>query len=124
MRTSIFIISLILFTSCVTGQTEFKIISKQDLKEVLSTTKEEAQLVDVRTKEEFDQGAIKGAVLIDFWGPTFLSKATQELDKNKPVYLYCKVGGRSSKAAKLLVKEGFTEVYSLQGGYSDWIKKK
>lgn len=118
----IFVLSIVMmFTSCVEGQTTYKNISKQDLKEVLKTTKE-VQLVDVRTEAEFNQGAIKGAVLIDFWSPTFLSKITEELDKNKPVYLYCKVGGRSSKAAKMLIKEGFAKVYSLQGGYSDWIK--
>lgn len=106
--------------SCTKGQTTFKNISKKELKEVL--TKENVQLVDVRTKAEYDRGAIEGAVLISFWSDDFLSKVTLKFDKNKPIYLYCKIGVRSSNAAKVLAKEGFTKVYSLQGGYSNWIR--
>jgi rhodanese-related sulfurtransferase len=118
----IFVLTIILmFTSCAEGQTAYKDISKQDLDKVLKGG--HAQLVDVRTAAEYQQGFIKGAVLIDFWSEGFLSKVTQKFDKNKPIYLYCKVGGRSSKAAKLLADNGFKIVYSLDGGYTDWIKE-
>ncbi|MFY0602803.1 MAG: rhodanese-like domain-containing protein [Flavobacteriaceae bacterium] len=122
MKSLTFSIVILLFTSCLSGQTKFKNISKQDLEEALKLSK--IQLVDVRTQAEFDKGFIAGASLINFWEDDFLSKVTQKFDKNKPIYLYCKVGGRSSKAAKILVKEGFKEVYSLEGGYSNWIKTK
>lgn len=120
MRAVLLSIALI-FVSCTEAQIAFKNISKQDLQEVLK--KEMVQLVDVRTQSEFDQGAIKGAVLVDYWSEGFISKISKQFDKTKPIYLYCKVGGRSSKAAKLLVESGFKEVYSLEGGYSEWSKK-
>jgi rhodanese-related sulfurtransferase len=43
------------------------------------------------------------------------------LDKTKPVYTYCHVGGRSSAAAKWLTEKGFT-VYNLVGGITAWQK--
>lgn len=112
---------LVICTSCAEGQTTFKNISKQELQKVLSK-ESNVQLVDVRTPSEYQNGAIKGAILIDFWGDGFLSKVTKQFDKQKPIYLYCKVGGRSSKAAQLLVNNGYKIVYSLEGGYSDWLK--
>jgi len=45
------------------------------------------------------------------------------LDKNKPVYVYCAVGGRSATAAKILSDMGFTEVYDLEGGIINWEEK-
>lgn len=120
MRALVLVVVL-LCTSCVEGQRSFKNISKQDLQKVLRE-KSTVQLIDVRTQDEYDRGSIKGAVLFNYWSEGFLSRITEQFDKNKPIYLYCKVGGRSSKAAQLLVKNGFKKVYSLDGGYSDWIK--
>jgi len=77
---------------------------------------ENSQLVDVRTPKEFEQGHIEGAKLIDFYSENFKEKI-QQLDKATPVYLYCRSGGRSGKASKLLVELGFKEIYDLKGGY-------
>ena len=66
-----------------------------------------AQLIDVRTPVEYDSGHIEGAVnynIID--SETFLSQISV-LDKNQPVYVYCKMGGRSNRAAQLLKEHGF-----------------
>jgi len=79
----------------------------------------EVQLVDVRTPEEFALGAIKGAKLITV-DDTFIQKANQRLDKNKPVYVYCKAGGRSNKAADLLAADGYNKIYDLLGGVMSW----
>jgi rhodanese-related sulfurtransferase len=42
------------------------------------------------------------------------------LDKEIPIYLYCRSGGRSNKAARQLISLGFKEIYDLQGGYLGW----
>ena len=42
------------------------------------------------------------------------------LDKKKPVYVYCAVGGRSAKASKVLQESGFKTVYNLLGGFNGW----
>ena len=43
-----------------------------------------------------------------------------KLDKNKELYIYCKSGNRSGKAARKLKELGFTKVYDLRGGISNW----
>ncbi len=78
-------------------------------------------LVDVRTPGEFSEGYIEGAKNIDFNSPSF-QEELGKLDKNKPVYVYCAVGGRSARAMSVMVDMGFTEVYNLIGGYGGWIR--
>lgn len=77
------------------------------------------QLVDVRTSAEYQAGHIGDAANIDYLAEDFKQKI-QTLNKNQPVYVYCQVGGRSSKAAKAMQALGFREIYDLQGGYMAW----
>jgi len=99
-------------------------ISKVDVvafKEAILTNSE-IQLIDVRTPKEYEEGHIENAVLIDFFLEDFSTKI-QELDKDKPVYLYCKSGGRSGKSSKILAELGFTEIVDLKGGFMAWSKQ-
>ncbi|KGO90253.1 thioredoxin domain-containing protein [Flavobacterium suncheonense] len=105
------------FSNCSKGQnvvtvpvTEFETKLK---------TVENAQLIDVRTPDEFSEGALANAKNIDWNGNNFESEANK-LDKSKPVFVYCLVGGRSKKAAYKLHEMGFTEVYDMEGGYIKW----
>ena len=68
-------------------------------------------LLDVRTPQEFSTGHIKGALNINFSAPDFASKI-DELDKSATYLVYCKVGGRSSKAMKLMQEKGFKKVFN------------
>jgi rhodanese-related sulfurtransferase len=81
--------------------------------------KEDGQILDVRTPEEWETGVIKGAIKINFFDETF-KRQLGKVDKTKPVYVYCKAGGRSTKAAKQMEKMGFTTVYNLLGGMGAW----
>jgi len=85
-------------------------------------TKKDVQLIDVRTPAEFKEGYIENAILIDFKAENFKTKV-QELDKNKPVYLYCRSGKRSASASTILKDLGFKEIVDLEGGYLAWSKK-
>jgi rhodanese-related sulfurtransferase len=85
--------------------------------------KEGVQLVDVRTPNEYSKGYIKNAILIDFFENNFKDISTKKLDKSKPVYLYCRSGGRSARAAKMYKDAGFTKVYNLLGGINAWSAK-
>ncbi|GGW28404.1 rhodanese-like domain-containing protein [Arenibacter certesii] len=78
------------------------------------------QLVDVMTKEEFMNGHIEKAVNLDIFNATNFIKACEKMDKDKPVYLYCRSGARSQKAAKKLINMGFEKVYDLKGGFLRW----
>ncbi len=82
----------------------------------------DVQLVDVRTAKEFQEGKIGSAINIDVNEPTFTTHALQ-LDKTKPVYVYCRSGKRSEKAAQSLMDMGFNKVYSLKGGLLKWEKR-
>lgn len=78
------------------------------------------QLVDVRTAREYRSGHIKNALNIDFFDAANFNKSFGKLDKNKPVYLYCRSGARSKNAARKLLAMGFSEIYDLKGGYQRW----
>lgn len=82
--------------------------------------KENAQLVDVRTPDEYKDGHLKGSKLMDWNNQQAFLNGTKGLDKSKPVYVYCLAGVRSLKAAEWLSKNGFAQVYSLEGGIKAW----
>jgi rhodanese-related sulfurtransferase len=77
------------------------------------------QLIDVRTPEEYKAGHLKGATNIDFYATDFAARM-KKLDANKPVLVYCAVGGRSGSAASKLSGMGFKQIYDLQGGIRAW----
>lgn len=104
------------FINC-TSQEGVKSISTIELKLLLE--KEDIQLIDVRTPEEIEQGFIETAKFTNFFDHDFYIKVTKQLDKRKPVYLYCRSGARSSKSAKILQEKGF-KVYNVIGGYNQW----
>lgn len=80
---------------------------------------EGAQLLDVRTKEEWNEGHLKGATLVTVTEEGFLEKAKAKLDPKKPVVVYCRSGKRSAMATEQLRAAGFT-VYDLNGGITAW----
>lgn len=84
---------------------------------------ENAVLVDVRTPNEIADGKIEGALEFDFYADDFKSKIV-ELDKDKEYFMYCRSGNRSGQASKFMVKNGFTKVYNLKGGYMAWSANK
>ena len=69
------------------------------------------QLLDVRTREEFDEGHIAGATLIDVNDSTFVEQAMAVIDKQRPVAVYCRSG--------LLTSQG-CQVTNLAGGVMAW----
>ena len=116
MNHRIGIIALFFVQSCIAPRAEpasalnlsaFELESKNGL------------LVDVRTESEVADGMIATAKHVDFYGPNFLSEM-EALGKNKPLYLYCRSGGRSAKALEMLKAAGFTRVHHLEGGFMAW----
>ena len=78
-----------------------------------------AQLLDVRTPEEFAEGHIGGAMNIDWKADGFAEKAQALLAADSPVMVYCRSGRRSAAAASALEKLGF-KTYNLKGGIVAW----
>ncbi|HRH33703.1 MAG TPA: thioredoxin domain-containing protein [Catalimonadaceae bacterium] len=81
-----------------------------------------AQVLDVRTPAEFATGHLSKAINLDYYSADFESKLGQ-LSREKPVFVYCKVGGRSHDAATLMRKMGFKQVLELDGGIMKWTSK-
>lgn len=88
-------------------------------------------LLDVRQAEEYEKGNIPGSVLLSrgelefkiskesFWEEMFLYSPLPE----EEIVVYCKTGGRGALAAESLQKLGFSNVYSLEGGYEAYQAK-
>lgn len=77
------------------------------------------QLLDVRSQEEYDEGHIAGAKLVDVNDTAFVDKAMAVLDKQRHVAVYCRSGRRSARAALLLCEQGY-RVTNLGGGVIAW----
>ncbi len=109
-------------TAQTAGKQEQAIAKNVDVAEFEKLIKSgKGQLVDVRTPGEFNRGYIEGAKNINI--ADNFAENIQKLDKNKPVYVYCAVGGRSSQAMRMMHQMGFKEVYNLMGGYNAWAKQ-
>jgi thioredoxin 1 len=109
--------------SCSNGQksVEKTNLSELEFSEKMTLLKDE-QLIDVRTPEEFSGGHLENATNIDWNGNSFKEQVAK-LDKSKPVMIYCLSGGRSSAAAAEMRKNGFKEVYEMNGGMMAWRSK-
>ncbi|OIO71842.1 MAG: pyridine nucleotide-disulfide oxidoreductase [Zetaproteobacteria bacterium CG_4_9_14_3_um_filter_49_83] len=75
------------------------------------------QLIDVRTADEFGLGSIPTARNIDV---NQLRERFDELDRNKPVVIFCQIGLRGYLAYRMLIQHGFTRVQNLSGGYKTY----
>jgi len=75
-------------------------------------------VLDVRTPEEFSEGYIPGAVNVDY--NNNFERTMAPMDKSQTYLVYCQVGGRSSKATEWMIRNGFTSVYNMKGGFRAW----
>jgi rhodanese-related sulfurtransferase len=115
---------LFLFQSCASPAQEKEVQSLPIELEVSEASELIAQgdllLLDVRTPGEVSQGYIEGAQNINISTWEEFKAGVDKLDKTEPVMVYCRVGGRSHKAAVYLVESGFTQVYDIKGGILAW----
>ncbi|MEK4147356.1 rhodanese-like domain-containing protein [Robertmurraya sp. FSL W8-0741] len=79
-----------------------------------------AQLIDVREPNEFEAGHILGARNIPL---SQMKMRMKEIRPDKPVYLYCQSGMRSSRAAQTLHRKGYKDLSQLKGGFKRWTGK-
>ncbi|HSD06561.1 thioredoxin domain-containing protein [Flavobacterium sp.] len=103
--------------SCI-SQTAVQTIDVTSYSKKINETPK-AQILDVRTPEEYATGHIENSDNVNWLSDSFVSR-TDKYDKTKPVFVYCKSGGRSLKASEKLAELGFTTVYNLDGGMLKW----
>lgn len=80
---------------------------------------EDLVILDVRTPEEFAQGHLEGAVLVDFYDDDF-AEQIGGLDPDVPYLMYCRSGNRSGQTATIMEQLGFTDVADVDGGILSW----
>ena len=93
-------------------------ISAEKKREILKQIKKnKAYLIDVRTPEEYKSGHLRNSTNINYQAVDFKEQISK-LKKSKTVYLYCRSGNRSGKAADTLKVLGFNK-YENIGGFAD-----
>lgn len=96
---------------------EYKKITASEAKALIDS-KDDIVILDVRTKEEFDGGHIKNAILIPDNEIKYKAETTL-YDKNEMILVYCRSGRRSELACKELISKGYTNVIDF-GGLNKW----
>ncbi len=95
----------------------------QDVDTFAITMEKNYSLVDVRTPDEFRSGSLPNAINVSVTSLDFPFEINQ-LDKEKPVMIFCKGGNRSARAAIIMKAMGFETIYELEGGYLAWQEAK
>ena len=101
-----------------------KILAPKDAFELLKQNKDNQNFVilDIRTPEEFESGYIEGAVNMNYHSEAFVADL-DKLDKTKTYFVYCRTGRRSRDAVGIMVQQGFSTIYRVQGDIVRWKKE-
>ena len=110
-----FLLCLMSFLGCKAA--DFRSVDADTFAQIIEDTT--IIRLDVRTLNEYAQGHIPNALLIDVTQADFMQKAEQLLPKDKTIALYCRSGRRSKTAAQLLAKQGY-QVIELSTGFNSW----
>jgi phage shock protein E len=112
--------SLLFFTACKDKSVaqEIKVLTPLEFQDAMAN-KSGVQLIDVRTPQEFEEGHLENALNINIAETNFITEV-EKLNLDEPIYLYCRSGKRSAKAALVLKDVGFNEIYDMEGGFLKW----
>ena len=88
--------------------------------EAMRRSKDETIILDVRTLEEYNQGHIPNARLIDIQNPPNFLQELELLNRSKTYLVYCRSGARSSQACMLMKNKGVENCFNLLGGINQW----
>ncbi len=94
-------------------------VSPEAAASTISAPPDDLVILDVRTPEEFAEGHIDGAVMIDFYRDDFADELAK-LDPDVPYVLYCRSGNRSGQTAALMEQLDFASVQDVDGGILAW----
>ncbi len=96
---------------------EFKRISVRDAVALIESRDGQVQVVDIRDEDSFRRGHIEGAFHLH---NSNIQDYIQEADPELPLLVCCYHGHMSQSAAAYLSEQGFSETYSLDGGFEAW----
>ncbi|MCS7069404.1 MAG: rhodanese-like domain-containing protein [Meiothermus sp.] len=101
------------------GMAQPRIVTVDDLKAALSNPK--VFVIDVRTREEFAQGHIKGAVN---WPVQEIEGWWSRVPKDRAVYIHCNTQNRSAVAVQYLINKGYRNLNLVHGGIQAWMARR
>jgi len=108
----------LVFVSCKEEPKEgIELVTPEEMQELSEL--DDVQVVDVRTPEEYKEGHIANSQNINYFSDDF-DREIRQLDKSKPVIVYCKSGKRSGKCVDKMKEAGFVKIYDLDGGIAKW----
>ena len=115
---------LAIFSGCVSKpdvKATYVDINVKDAKTMIEN--DEVFILDVRSQGEYDEGHIKGSTRIPLQDipQQEIDRKLEEIPMDKKILVYCRTGQRSKLASEILINKGFTKVYNIQGGITDWI---
>lgn len=111
------LLSILLFNCQSTASKNLTHLTPDEFKS--SINNDSIQLIDIRKPSEYATGHIPKAVNINYFSDDFFS-IINKLNKEKPIYIYCRSGKRSAKSAFQFKKAGFNKIHNLQGGLLSW----
>lgn len=104
-----------------TSGPEKRLLNPDEFEQIYSETPD-AHLLDIRTNMEVKKGYIEGMNQVDFFRDDFYKVVENRFDKEKPMFVYCGIGGRSAECVKELRAAGFKKIYDMDGGFKAWEK--
>ncbi|MEE9439057.1 MAG: rhodanese-like domain-containing protein [Saprospiraceae bacterium] len=116
------IVLLIGISACNQTNKPLKTISVSQAKKLISDHPE-LIIVDVRSPDETVDGKLANAIEIDYYGDDF-DQNLAKLDTLKKYLVYCRSGKRSLKSCVTMADMGFKDIYSMDGGYLEWMEEK
>jgi len=121
MKRALTILLAVAITAAGCSATQTAVESVSPVAAAEYQTEAPAQLVvlDVRTADEFADGHLEDAEMLDFYRTDFKDRLA-ELDKDVPYLVYCRSGNRSGQTVMLMQELGFTEVTEVDGGIVAW----
>jgi len=114
-----FMLLLITYGTVLAQEKAVGLLSFETFDKKLLAAGANAQILDARSKEEFVQNHVKGALNVP--NEKQFQAIAAKLKKNEPVFIYSIGNGRSGKLAAILRSQAFKEVYEFPGGLSKWI---
>jgi len=101
------------------GAEGFATVSPQDAAAITDDPPADLVVLDVRTPEEFAEGHLEGAVLVDFYDTDFTEQLAA-LDPDVPYLVYCRSGNRSGQTLSIMDDLGFDSAVDVDGGIVAW----
>lgn len=122
MRTFLHLVTIaalafVTFSTSACGQTA-KSVTVEEAKTMIEKNAK-IVVLDVRTPGEWNSGHLTNAKHVDIQSSDFEQKIAS-IDKNATVVVYCAAGGRSSRAANMMVQKGYKNVINMAGGINAW----